>query len=133
MAYNNQEVVALSELEGSLAEIGFGRGLVDLLDTRAAFIVDGEVKAGTGLVDVRVPKGVFSMLKTVTVRLAFLSAGEPLTTLSSSVMAFSQERKDRSVHKMHTQWTKTREPERTKARALGQSERTRSVHRMHTQ
>ena len=49
MAHNYQEVVALSELEGGLAEIGFGRGLINLLDARAAFIVDSEVKAGTGL------------------------------------------------------------------------------------
>ena len=49
MAYDHQEVGALSELEGGLAEIGFGRGLVDLLDAGAAFIVDGEVEAGTGL------------------------------------------------------------------------------------
>ena len=49
VTYDHQEVVALSELEGGLAEIGFGRGLVDLLDAGAAFIVDGEVKAGTGL------------------------------------------------------------------------------------
>ena len=49
MAHDHEEVVALSELEGGLAEIGCGRGLVDLLDARAAFIVDGEVEAGAGL------------------------------------------------------------------------------------
>ena len=49
MAYDYQKVGALSELEGGLAEIGFGRGLVDLLDAGAAFIVDSEVKAGTDL------------------------------------------------------------------------------------
>ena len=51
MAYDHQEVGALSELEGGLAEIGFGRGLVDLLDTRAIEGVNRKVQAGAGLRD----------------------------------------------------------------------------------
>ena len=46
VAHDHQGIVAGFQLEGGLAEIGCGRGLVDLLYARAAFIVDGEVEAG---------------------------------------------------------------------------------------
>ncbi len=49
MAHDHEEVVAMFQLEMCLAEIGCGRGLVDLLDAGATFIVDGEVEASAGL------------------------------------------------------------------------------------
>ena len=49
MTHDHQGVVTFSELEGGLAEIGFGRGLVDLLDAGAIGIIDGEIQAGAGL------------------------------------------------------------------------------------
>ena len=48
VAHDHQEVVALSELEGGSAEIGFGRCLVGLLDAGAIEGVNREVQACAG-------------------------------------------------------------------------------------
>ncbi len=47
MAYDHQLVGALIELEGALSEVCVVGRLVDLLETRTAFIVDGEVQFST--------------------------------------------------------------------------------------
>ena len=47
MAYDHQLVGALIELEGALSEVCVVGRLVDLLEARTAFIVDGEVQFST--------------------------------------------------------------------------------------
>jgi len=49
VGHDDEAVGAGLELEGGVAEIGVGRGLVDLFHLGAGGVVEGEVEAGAGV------------------------------------------------------------------------------------